>query len=169
MFKVIAEAASSSTTEYVSHQRAGRGESVTSGQLRFRVNVLVTSISLDWFVSIHTLRKGESLHRPPNSPQNVARLCIGPEPAGDSRSLDKAAFCRIRLLSSPLRSHSGVWGAQRLNRSEWPSDPVTSWWWGGRTAYLPDSCEAALPTCTDIWLEAKDHSFCSLFGLPGVP
>lgn len=72
MFKVIAEAASSSTIECVSHQRAGRGESVTSGQLRFRVNVLVTSISVDWFVSIHTLRKRESLHRPPNSPQNVA-------------------------------------------------------------------------------------------------
>ena len=63
---MIAEAASSSMTECVSHQRGGRGESVSSGQLRFRVNVLVTSISVDWSVSVHTLRKGESLHRPPN-------------------------------------------------------------------------------------------------------
>ena len=61
MFKVIAEAASSSTTDCVSYQRAGRGESVSSGQLRFRVNVLVTSISVDWSASVYTLRKGESL------------------------------------------------------------------------------------------------------------
>ena len=59
MFKVIAEAASSSTVECVSRQRVGRGVCVISGQLRLRVNVLVTCISVDWFVSIHTLRKGE--------------------------------------------------------------------------------------------------------------
>lgn len=56
---MIAEAASSPTIECVSHRRAGRGVCVISGQLRLRVNVLVTCISVDWFVSVHTLRKGK--------------------------------------------------------------------------------------------------------------
>lgn len=51
----------------VSHQRVGRGVSVVSGQLRLRVNVLVTCISIDWSVSIHTLRNGENLHSLSNS------------------------------------------------------------------------------------------------------